>query len=115
MSNSVDEPKLTIDSPVPQETLVKFQQLQGARLQVAERFLDIENEKVRLLRAAANIELERSKLFEGLLVERGLAPNFPVEIDGATGLIKPLENPMEAAIRQAGAPSGPQEVAPPSE
>jgi len=82
--------KLTLDDPVEPELLGKFGQLQQARMQCAERLLDLEQERVRVLRAAANVDAERQKLFEGLLLSRGLPPNFPVEIDGKTGKMNPI-------------------------
>lgn len=105
----------TLDTPVSAEDLAKFAQLQGARLQIAERVLDLEQEKVRALRAAANIDAERQKLFEKILVERGLPPGFPVEIDSKTGTMKPVEGAMEAFVRQQAAQSVPSVMeAPPA-
>jgi hypothetical protein len=92
--------KKTLETPVSAEDLAKFAQLQGARLQVAERVLDLEQEKVRALRAAASIDSERQKLFEKILTERGLPAGFPVEIDSKTGLMTPVEGAMEAFVRQ---------------
>ena len=86
-----DTKKLTLDDPVDPETLGKFGQLQQARMQCAERLLDLEQERVRTLRAAANIDAERQKMFEGLLLTRGLPPNFPVEIDAKTGKMNPVQ------------------------
>jgi hypothetical protein len=96
-----NQPKLTIADPVDVETLTKFQQLQGSRLQVAESLLNLEQDKIRLIRAASNIEAERQRLFEGVLLARGLSPNFPVEIDAKTGVMKPVEGAIEALNQQA--------------
>jgi hypothetical protein len=90
MSDETSESKLTINDPVDQETLTKFSQLQTARLQLSERLLDLEMEKVRTIRAATQVDTERQRLFETVLLARGLAPNAPVEVDAKTGIIKSL-------------------------
>jgi len=85
--------KLTVEDPLDPDTLEKFKQLQTARLQLAERLLDLKEEEIRLLRLAGGVAQERTKLFETVLVSRGLPPNFPVEIDAVTGkftLVQPL-------------------------
>jgi hypothetical protein len=103
--------KLTLDDPVEPELLGKFGQLQQARMQCAERLLDLEQERVRVLRAAANVDAERQKLFEGLLLSRGLPPNFPVEIDGKTGKMNPIHGATPEMVTQmrkeGGAPEAP--------
>ena len=81
----------TINTPVSQEDLARMAQFQMARVRIADQMLELEEEKLRLLRAAASVRAEQAKLFEGILVDRGLSPNFPVEIDAKTGLIKPAE------------------------
>jgi hypothetical protein len=98
-----NQPKLTIADPVDADTLKKFQQLQASRLQVAEHLLNLEQEKIRLMRAASNIEAERQRLFEEVLMSRGLPPNYSVEIDGKSGVIKPVEGATEAFNQQAAA------------
>lgn len=105
-----EEPKkqLTVNDPVDQATLQQFSELQTARLQIAERILDLEQEKIKALRAAANIDNERQRLFEGILISRGLSPATAVEIDAKTGLLAQV-NPNGAPA--AAAPQG-QVVAP---
>jgi hypothetical protein len=83
--------KLTLNDPVEPETLAKFGELQTARMQACERYTDLELEKVRTLRAVASIDAERQRLFEAVLVSRGLAPNATVEIDAKTGLVKVVD------------------------
>jgi hypothetical protein len=61
-------------------------------LDVAERFLTLEQEKVKLLAAARRIDEEVQRVFEGLLLERGLSPDATVEIDGVTGSLKVLNS-----------------------
>jgi hypothetical protein len=101
--NESNQPQLTLSDPIDPDTIKRFQQLQSSRLQIADHLLGMEQEKVRLLRAAQNVEAERQRLFEGVLLARGLPPNFPVEIDALTGVIKPIEEAMEAFNRQASA------------
>lgn len=97
-----DAKKLSPDDPVDADTLVKFGQLQASRMQCAERLLDLEQERVRVLRAAASLDTERQRIFESILVARGLAPNFPVEIDAKTGKIT-LVQAAEPAPYESGA------------
>jgi hypothetical protein len=89
--SDTDKKKLTLDDPVDAETLGALGQLQQRRLQCAERLLDLEQEKIRVLRMAAGVDAERQKAFEGLLVSRGLPPNFPVNIDAETGKMSPIQ------------------------
>lgn len=87
-SESNERKKLTVADPVTAEDLARFSELQAARIQIAERGLDLEQEKVRILRAASSVDTERQRLFEKILMERGLPPNAPIEVDGKSGLIK---------------------------
>lgn len=91
MSDQIVSDQKTIETPVSPEDLNRFSQLASARLQICERLCDLEQEKIRVLRAVANVDSERQKLFEKVLVERGLPPGFPVEIDSKTGQIKAVE------------------------
>ncbi len=92
MDTQIDQEKkrLTADDPVDEETRAKFSALQDSRLRVSSRLLDLELERVRLIRSASAIDTEHQKLFERVLIERGLPPNQPVTIDQATGQIKVL-------------------------
>ena len=90
------EQKLPTDSPIDTETLKRFEELQTLRIQLADKLLDLEQEKIRTIRAATSVDMEKQKLFESVLVSRGLPPNHPVEVDAKTGLIKLLE-PLKAA------------------
>lgn len=99
--------KLTIDDPIDGETLGKFKHLQTVRMQCAERLLDLEQEKVRTLRMAANVDTERQKLFESVLISRGLPPTFPVEVDANTGKISPVKEALAEMMKeQNGASNG---------
>ena len=64
-----------------------LQRLQQSRMSLGERLLDLEAEKVRLLAAVQRLDNEKTRVFEGILMERGLPPNSVVEIDAETGAI----------------------------
>lgn len=87
--------KLTVEDPVEPEVLKKLAELRDSRLRIGDQVLDLEGEKVRLLVAVRQIDAEKQRAFEKILMERGLPPTFPVEIDGQTGKIKPLAPPPE--------------------
>lgn len=80
--------KLTINDPVDAETIEKFRRLDAARGECGTSLLNLELERVRILRVATTIDSERKKLFEHVLIERGVAPTHPASIDGSTGLVK---------------------------
>ncbi len=86
MSETASHP-LTINDPVDEETLKTFQDLLNAQGIIAERLLEIEKNKVRLLRAAMDNDAQRQQTFNRVLEERGLPPGSPVEIDAKTGAI----------------------------
>lgn len=90
MDTQIEQEKkhLTVDDPIDSETRGRFASLQDARLRMGDRLLDLELEKVKVIRSASAIDNERQKLFERVLIERGLSPNQPVTIDSATGQIK---------------------------
>ncbi len=92
-----DEKKLTPSDPVDTETRKRLEELSAARYELGERLLEIEQEKVRLLVAANRVDEERSRLFEKVLMERGLPPNTPIEIEAQTGALKVLRAPPPAA------------------
>jgi len=79
--------KLAPDAPVSAATLQRLQQVQFARQQMADRLLDIEMDKVRVLASAQRIDNEKIRIFESILLERGLPPNTVVEINAETGAI----------------------------
>lgn len=88
MSEEINPRKLSITDPVDLDTLQKFNQLESARHDIALRFLEIEQERVRLLSAAHQVDQQHRRLFEKVLIERGLQPSTPVDIDSTTGAIK---------------------------
>lgn len=96
--------KLTPEDPIDADSLKRLEELQTLRLQLAERVLDLEQEKIRTLRAASNVDAERQRLFESVLISRGLPPSHPVTIDAKTGtltLLAPVPEPAPAATAAA--------------
>lgn len=82
--------KLTANDPVEPDTRKRLEELAGARFDVAERLLDLEQEKVKLLVAANRLDEERNRVFEKILMDRGMAPTTPIEIEAQTGNIRVL-------------------------
>lgn len=100
MTEEEKKPSLTLDDPVSQETLKVFEQLQATRTAYSNHLLDLEQEKVRVLRAAAEIDTRKANLFSQVLTDRGIDPSCLAEID----------NEGKVHIRSA-----PQPPAPPTE
>lgn len=82
---------LTPNDPVSQDVIKKFEELDGARYELGLRMLELEQERVRVLSAAHQVDQQRQRLFEQVLVERGLQPSTPVSINDKTGEIKIIE------------------------
>lgn len=81
---------LTLNDPVAKEVLIELGQLVLNKEQLALELLSLEQQKVRILSAAHQVDQRESKLFEQILVERGLPPNSAAEIDPKTGILKVL-------------------------
>lgn len=82
-----EERKLTISDPISPEILAEFKQLSEARSILASQLLDIDLTRIKLLAAAKKLVDQNARLFEAMLIERGLSPNTPAEIDPKTGLL----------------------------
>ena len=50
--------------------------------------MDMELERIKLLATVQRLDMEKQRVFEGILLERGLPLNTQLEIDAATGNIK---------------------------
>ena len=88
--------KLTPNDPVDAATRKKLEELGAARYDVADKLLEMEQEKVKILVAANRLDEERNRIFEKILMERGLAPTTPIEIEAQTGnirLLRPIVQP----------------------
>jgi len=88
MSDETTDKKLTVNDPVDAETLGRIGELTGARYDVGERMLELEQAKVSLLVTAKQIDDEKARLFNKVLLERGLPPNTRIELNSDTGEIK---------------------------
>jgi hypothetical protein len=87
--------KLTVNDPVPAEVLDQFHKLDEARFNIAIQLLNMEQNRIKLLAAAHQIDEQQRRLYEAVLMERGLVPNAGVEIDSQTGVLRVLEPPKK--------------------
>ena len=83
---------LTPNDPVSPDALKKFEELDAARYELGARLLELEQERVRVLSAAHQVDQQKQRLFEMVLVERGLQPTTQVSINDKTGEIKVIEH-----------------------
>lgn len=90
---SDESKKLTPNDPVDEATRRRLEEFTAARLDIGDKLLEIEQEKVKLLVAANRVDEERGRLFEKILMDRGLPPTTPVEIEAQTGIIRVLRQP----------------------
>jgi hypothetical protein len=90
--------RLTLDDPVGKESLDKLAELETTEINTALQLMAIKQEEVKLLAVGRRIEDERHRLFEKLLIDRGLAPNTPATIDSTSGKITVVrpQQPMGA-------------------
>jgi len=85
MSTESTQKKLTREDPVEPEILGRLGELEQARNQIGAELLDIEQAKVRCLAAAHKVDEQRHRLFEKVLMDRGLPPNSVAEVDAQSG------------------------------
>jgi hypothetical protein len=85
--------KLTLEDPVSPETLHQLRQIHDARLHLCERAVDLDQEKIQVLAAIKRLDDQKHRVFEGILVERGLPPQTQTEIDGRTGKLRLIPQP----------------------
>lgn len=97
-----EKPRLTLNDPVPDETIKKFEELAEARAAVAEQMLQLEQEKILLLATARQVDQQHRRLFQEVLTERGMAPGTKVDIDVKTGKLTLDEGaPAEPTVAKA--------------
>jgi len=77
--------RLTLDDPIPPETLTYFQKIMDARADIGIELLSLEEKKITLLAANKKLQEQHSRLFQGILMERGLPPTTMAQLDGRTG------------------------------
>lgn len=82
---------LSPSDPVKADVLARFAELDSARYELGFRLLEIEQERVRILAAAHQVDQQRQRLFEQVNVERGLPPGAPVTINDKSGEITVLD------------------------
>lgn len=79
---------LSLEDPVSKEVLQKFQEIESAQLALGKELLRLEKRRVFLLASSKRLDDEFDRLFGSLLIERGLDPTVPVELDAATGMLR---------------------------
>jgi hypothetical protein len=90
MSQDPEKKKLTINDPVDPADLQRLAELQGRRFELGDMMLDLEQEKVKVLVQARQLDDQKTQLFARIVTERGLPAGFPCEIDAKTGLVQPM-------------------------
>lgn len=83
--NGTGERRLTINDPVPAEVIQQFRQIQTAQADIGLEFLRLEQRKIQLLAASKKLDEQHQRIFQALLVERGVDPAMPAELDGQSG------------------------------
>lgn len=92
----MSEPKrLTISDPVDPTVLSQLENLDRVRVDLGSQLLDLEQQKVGILAAAHRVEQQRQRLFDTVLMERGLDPKTLVQVDSKTGSIALRKDPSE--------------------
>ncbi len=110
--NPAQPQRATLEDPVGQDVLAKLGELEQTEMSAAMQLMTIEQEKVKLLAVGRRVDDERRRIFEKLLMERGLSPNTPATIDSTTGritLVRPLTAPTAQAhpvVPPAAPPNG---------
>jgi len=95
MSDQEKPEKLTPESPVAKETLEEFNNLEEARFNLGLQMLQLEQSRVQLLAAAHKVDEHQKRLFERVLMERGLPVNSQVSIDSTTGQLTLVKKPEQ--------------------
>lgn len=90
MPTESESKQLTLNDPVEPADLQALAELQSRRYEMADALLDLEQEKVRILVQARQLDDRKTQIFTKIVTDRGLPPGFPIEIDAKTGLVQPL-------------------------
>lgn len=85
--------KKTVSDPVEQKTLSELRELDDSLTDLSRKLLEFEQEKIRLLSAAHQLEAQKQRIFEMILVERGLSPMAKVNINATTGVLELFPSP----------------------
>lgn len=105
MSQEPETKKLGPGDPVDPGTMKKLAEIQTARVTFAEQLMDLEQEKVRILVGARQLDAERARTFDKILIDRGIPTGTPVEVDGQTGTIRVLRDIAQPSQEAPVAPS----------
>jgi len=97
MNDEQEPTKLTIDDPIAPEALQQLAALHNARLDFCDRNATLDQEKIAILAALKRLDDQKTRLFESLLVERGLAPDTEVTINPRTGKVQLLRRKPDGA------------------
>lgn len=89
--------KLTVNDPVPPEVIQAFDHIEKARARIAIENMALDQRKIQLLAAAKKVDEQFQKLFDSILVERGLPLDTVVEIDDKTGVLTVQSPPTPPA------------------
>lgn len=92
----MSEERLTINDPVSVEEMARIDQLDMARQGIANENLLLDQKKIQLLGAAKRVDAEYQRVFDQILVDRGLEPGTPVSIgkDNRLKILRPKEPPV---------------------
>lgn len=85
MSESETPKRLTINDPVDPAVLTQLEGLDRARLELSGQLLDLEQQIVGILAAAHRIDQQRQRVFDNILIERGIDTKTLVQVDSKTG------------------------------
>lgn len=88
--------RLTLEDPVDPDVLVHLDTLHEHWMDLSERHTLLEQEQIQILAALKRIDDEKHKIFEQILIERGISPDQRVQIDPKTRVLRTLESPDAA-------------------
>lgn len=111
MSDGQEPEQLTLDDPIAPEALQQLANLHNARLDFCDRNTSLDQEKITILAAIKRLDDQKNKLFEALLVERGLTPGTEVTINGQTGKLQLLRRRSDGQVEVAPPAAGQPEPA----
>jgi len=107
MSDEQEPRRLTLDDPVSPEALQQLANLSNARVDFCDRNASLDQEKIAILAALKRLDDQKVKLFESLLVERGLAPDTEVTINPRTGKVQLLRRMPDGSLTPKPPPAEP--------
>lgn len=99
--------------PVSAEDLARLEQLKIARGGMANRLLDLEEEKIKILAATKRVSDEWNGLLARIAQERGIDPNSHFEVNPRTGQV--MTGAPEVPENSGEAEKSPAEAAPEAE